>query len=132
MKGVEGEALGEGGLSGHGAAGFELDRADFGVGTPTHALILASSADRLAPPAILVPEEMLTHLTTLAGPPPEALTRADLVFFEAAGGGAVFATGSITFLGSIFTDSIGALMRNLIRRFLDPAPFPPPPDNELL
>ena len=41
--GIEGEIIGDFGLSGGGAAGFELDRADFALGTPPNALILARS-----------------------------------------------------------------------------------------
>ena len=41
--GVADEILGDFGLSGGGAAGFELDRADFRLGTPPHAVVLASS-----------------------------------------------------------------------------------------
>ena len=41
--GVEGEIIGDFGLSGGGAAGFELDRADPVLGTPPNAVILARS-----------------------------------------------------------------------------------------
>lgn len=121
--------IGKHGFSGHGAAGFELDRADKKLGTPAHAVILASSEDHPPEaPWILVPEERLTHLVTLAGEPEPELIRADLVFFETAGGkGAVFSTGSITWCGSLptngFENDVSRVTENVIRRFLDPAPF---------
>jgi len=129
LDGVAGDILGKHGFSGHGAAGFELDRADKKLGTPAHAVILASSEDHPPEaPWILVPEERLTHLVTLPGEPESDLIRADLVFFETAGGrGAVFSTGSITWCGSLPTDGfdndVSRVTENVLRRFLDPAPF---------
>jgi N,N-dimethylformamidase len=61
--------------------------------------------------------------------PPHAdpAIRADLVFFETAAGGAVFSTGSISYAGSLSTNGydndIAQLTRNVLERFLDPAPF---------
>ena len=49
----------------------------------------------------LVPEEMLTDVTTWPGEPRDKLIRADMVYFEAPNGGAVFSVGSITFCGSL-------------------------------
>ncbi len=43
FEGVEGEVFGDYGLSGGGAAGFELDRADISLGTPSDAIVLARS-----------------------------------------------------------------------------------------
>ena len=134
FEGIDGDIVGDHGLSGHGAAGFELDRADKRLGTPTHAVIVASSENHPPDaPWILVPEEMLTHIVTLPGEPVADLIRADLTFFETPAGGAVFSTGSITFCGSLLTDAgdndISRLMRNVLKRFLDPTPFemPSPP-----
>jgi N,N-dimethylformamidase len=39
--GIDAEIFGDHGLSAHGAAGFELDRADKRLGTPGHALVIA-------------------------------------------------------------------------------------------
>ena len=50
------------------AAGFELDRADMMLGTPRHALVIASSEGH-GGSFVLVPEELLTHLVTLPGEP---------------------------------------------------------------
>ncbi|MEM9047790.1 MAG: N,N-dimethylformamidase beta subunit family domain-containing protein [Pseudomonadota bacterium] len=124
--GIAGEILGDFGLSGGGAAGFELDRADPGLGTPGHALILARS-EAHSQTFILVHEEQLTHLKTLPGEPPADLIRAEIVFFETPAGGAVFSTGSITFCGSLpvqgFANPVSTMLENVVRRFLDPAAF---------
>jgi len=56
-----------------------------------------------------------------------ALVRADMVFFETANGGAVFASGSITFGMSLgynnYDNNISAITLNVVKRFLDPEPF---------
>jgi N,N-dimethylformamidase len=129
--GVHGETFGDHGLSAHGAAGFELDRADARLGTPDHALVLASSENHPPEtPWMLVPEEMLTHLVTWPGEPAKDLIRADMTFFETPGGGAVFSAGSITYCGSLLSNGsdndVSRLTENVFRRFLDPAPFEMP------
>ena len=126
--GIEGPLIGQHGLSAHGAAGFELDRADAELGTPAEAIVVARSENHPPEaPWILVPEEMLTHLLTLPRQPAQSLVRADMTFFPVAGGGAVFSTGSITFCGSLpsngFDNDIARLMSNVVNRFLDPEPF---------
>jgi N,N-dimethylformamidase len=126
--GVDEEIFGNHGLSAHGAAGFELDRADKRLGTPAHAIVVASSENHPPDaPWILVPEEMLTHLVTWPGVPAKDLIRADMTFFECPGGGAVFSTGSITFCGSLITNNfdndVSRLLGNVLKRFLDPEPF---------
>jgi N,N-dimethylformamidase len=122
--GVEAETFGDYGLSGGGAAGFELDRADFTLGTPAGTAILARSED---PPAsfVTVPEELLSHIATISGESTEALKRAEIVYFETPGGGAVFATGSITWCGSLWKDGafhgpVSRIMENVVARFAMP------------
>ncbi len=118
--GIEADVLGDYGLSGGGAAGFELDRADFALGTPRNTVILARSEN---PPASMtvVPEELLSHTATLTGEAVEALKRAEIIWFETPSGGAVFAVGSITFCGSLwqgggFTGPVSRLLENVVRR----------------
>lgn len=129
FEGVAGPTIGGHGFSGGGAAGFELDRADTRLGTPSHALVLAQSEGH-SDQFILVHEEQLTHLVTLPGEPAAELIRADIVFYETPAGGAVFSTGSITFCGSLpsdgFANDVSTMLENVVRRFLDPAPFAPP------
>ena len=123
--GVDEEIFGNHGLSAHGAAGFELDRTDKRLGTPEHAVVVASSENHPADaPWILVPEEMLTHIVTWPREPAKDLIRADMTFFECPSGGAVFSTGSITFCGSLVTNNfdndVSRLLDNVLKRFLDP------------
>ena len=119
---VDDEILGDFGLSGGGAAGFELDRADLRLGSPDNVRILASSEGH-GESFVLVPEELLTHITNWPNEPEQALLRADMVYFEVPGGGAVFSTGSITFCGSLpwndFDNNISTLLGNVMDRFLE-------------
>jgi N,N-dimethylformamidase len=126
FEGVSDETIGGFGLSGHGAAGFELDRADIKLGTPAHAQVVAQSENHPPEaPWVLVPEEQLTHLTTFPGESHKQLIRADMTLFETPNNGCVFSTGSITFCGSLphnnFDNNVSTLLRNVLTRFLDPA-----------
>ena len=119
--GIDDDIIGDFGLSGGGAAGYELDRVDYRLGSPDTIQIAASSAGH-NDTFVLVPEEHLTHITNWAGEPLEHLLRADMVYFDLPGGGEVFATGSITFCGSLphnnFNNNVSALLGNVLNRFL--------------
>ena len=123
LDGIDDDILGDFGLSGGGAAGYELDRVDHRLGSPAHTIVLASSEGH-SDNFVLVPEEHLTHVTTWSGDPPEGLIRADVAFFEAPNNGAVFSTGSISFCGSLLhndcDNNISRIVENVLNRFLDP------------
>ena len=68
--GIEEDVLGDYGLSGGGAAGFELDRADAALGTPDGAAILARSENPLSS-FLTVPEELLSNTISINGEPVE-------------------------------------------------------------
>ena len=120
LEGINEEILGNFGLSGGGAAGFELDRADGLLGTPGHAVVVASSESH-QPSFIAVLEDQLSQRNTYTGVPHSELIRADIVYFETANGGAVFSVGSITFCGSLshqnYKNSISRMIDNVLRRF---------------
>ncbi|MEJ1978530.1 MAG: N,N-dimethylformamidase beta subunit family domain-containing protein [Acetobacteraceae bacterium] len=120
FEGVDTEILGDFGLSGGGAAGFELDRADIRLGTAPNAMILARSEGHQSH-FVAVPEELLSHVNTVTGEAPRDLIRAEIVYFETAQGGAVFSTGSITFCGSLsherYDNPVSRMLRNVVRRF---------------
>lgn len=120
LEGVKEAVIGDFGLSGGGAAGFELDRADPALGTPAGAIVVASSEGH-GPSFIVVPEELLSHLATVSGDKPARLLRADMTYAELPGGGAVFAVGSITFCGSLshnrYDNNVSRILRNVVDRF---------------
>lgn len=123
---VPGEKFGERGFMGGGAAGHELDRIDFRLGTPLHALVVARAV--VTDPGYQpVNEERLGHEWHGTH---EDLIRSDITFFEASGGGAVFSVGSMNFIGALpvdgYANPCATLITNVVRRFADPAPFPRP------
>jgi N,N-dimethylformamidase len=119
------ERIGDFGILGGGAAGLELDAADPALGTPPHALVVARS-EAHSYYYLLVPEETLFHHPAINGLECDAV-RAEMVFFETPGGGAVFSTGSIAWAGSLahqgYANNVSRLTDNVVRRFLDPEPF---------
>jgi N,N-dimethylformamidase len=109
-----------------GAAGYEVDRADVSLGTPAHALVLASSG-RLSDSYQFVVEDIPAGMPYQGG-----LTnpnvRADMVFYETPAGGAVFSVGSISFCSALsyngYENNVSRLLENVVRAFADPAPLP--------
>lgn len=128
MAGVEqSDVIGDYGSQGGGAAGEEIDRLDYALGSPRHALCIASSENH-RPGMLRVKEEF--HMTN-----PQLQdrhVRADMVFFETPSGGAVFSTGSISYAGAIahnaFDNDIARITNNVLQRFLDTTPFEYPMD----
>jgi len=120
----EQERIGDFGVLG-GAAGLELDAADAALGTPAHALVLARSTGHSNVYLLTVEGMMSTH-PSVDGLD-NSLVRAELVFFETPSGGAVFATGSIAWAASLshqrYDNNVARITGNVLRRFLDPAPF---------
>ncbi len=110
----------------HGAAGFELDRADFALGTPPHALVLASSFGHTDAYQHVVEEVLVSN--SRQGGSVNPLVRADMVYFPCANGGAVFSTGSIAWCGSLsfndYDNTVSRVTGNVLRRFLEDTPLP--------
>jgi N,N-dimethylformamidase len=128
FEGIEDEIIGDFGTVGGGAAGIEVDRCDYTKGSPPNTLVLASS-EGLSDTYYPGPEEIDNASPLIDGSQNPNL-RADLTFMETSGGGAVFSTGSIAWMGSLtwngFDNNVAAIMRNVLKRFRDPEPFPEP------
>lgn len=120
FEGIDDEILGDFGLCGGGAAGYELDRVEPRLGTPPNTIVVAKSENH-PESFVLPPEEWLTHVKTWANRPSEELIRADMSYLKVPGGGQVFSTGSITFTGSLptndFNNNISRLLENVVTRF---------------
>ena len=114
--------IGTSGLGG-GAAGQEIDRYDTRLGSPAHAVIIASATD-FGPDMVRTKEEF--EGSVVYGTP-DPYVRADMVFFETPGGGAVFSVGSISWFGALarngYKNDVAQITTNVINRFLDPRPF---------
>jgi N,N-dimethylformamidase len=119
---IEDGKIGTSGLGG-GAAGQELDRYDTRLGSPPHAVVLASATE-FGPDMIRTKEEFEG---SVAAPDPDPYVRADMVFYETPNGGAVFSVGSISWFGALarnnFDNDVAKITGNVIDRFLDETPF---------
>ncbi len=125
LAGVAAGPIGDFGSIGGGAAGEEIDRWDTRDGTPIHALVLAR-AGNFGADMLRTKEDFLSTMPQFNDPN----VRADMVFFECPQGGAVFSAGSIAWVGSLahngYANNVAQITANVLRRFLDPTPFPPP------
>lgn len=114
-----GRKFGTFGLSGGGAAGLEIDRADFALGTPGNALVLGSSRKH-TDIYLMTPEDMLDPTPDMSGTQNDTI-RADLVYFETEAGGAVFSVGSIAWAGGMawngYDNEVARMTWNVLRRF---------------
>jgi N,N-dimethylformamidase len=115
-----GEPIGDFGLVGGGAAGQEIDRADVTLGTPPHTYLVASAHNQNDSYKV-VPEE-IDFMFDGVGGTEHPNVRADLTYFEASGGGAVFATSSIAWSGALshagYENNVSRITGNVLDRFI--------------
>lgn len=126
LEGVErDELIGNFGLSNGGAAGLEFDRIDPLLGTPPHAALLATSVGH-SRNASITTEDVYLPRDGMNGIE-NSLVRADVAFFTTRNGGAVFATGSMTWCGSLshdaYDNNISTITRNVLRAFASDGPI---------
>jgi N,N-dimethylformamidase len=126
VEGIDTEALlGQTGSVLGGPAGFEIDRADPALGTPDHAVVVASA--RRFSGAYQGAVEDVTTADSQQGGDVSDLVRSDVVFFETGAGGAVFSVGSIAWCGALRDgDSetpVGRMTWNVLSRFREEEPF---------
>lgn len=120
-----GDEFGRHGWLGNGAAGQEIDRADPRIAPDAGVHVLARSTGH--PPSMLrTKEEMLSYVLPFDDPK----ARADVAIRLAGASGAVFSVGSMAWVGALLDGGAGdgrndvaRMTGNVIRRFLDPAPF---------
>jgi N,N-dimethylformamidase len=116
---AENELIGNFGLVGNGAAGEEVDRYDRALGTPPNTMLLASSEGHSDNVQRVVEEIFFNYPGT--GGTQDPGVRSDICYFRTAGGGAVFATGSIAWCGSLshnnYENNVSRITENVLRRF---------------
>jgi N,N-dimethylformamidase len=110
---------------GQGAAGWEIDRHDESLGSPPHALVVAT-ANTFEDDYQHVVDEVL-HADSRQSASVDPHVRADIVFFEGPNGGAVFSTSSIAWCGSLsdndYANPVARMTGNVLARFADDEPF---------
>ena len=111
-----------------GAAGSELDRVDYALGSPAHTLVLARSFGHSDAYQHVV-EEVNTSDSRQGGTE-NVLVYADMAYLEYPNGGAVFSTSSIAWSGSLsyndYDNDVSRITENVLRRFAADEPIPWP------
>ncbi|MFZ0037920.1 MAG: LamG domain-containing protein [Candidatus Acidiferrales bacterium] len=110
-----------------GTAGDEIDRFDHALGTPNHALRLATATFSDAK----FHDTFLHVREDLYASPPSTTAHsnvtADLVYFECPRGGGVFSVGSIAWFGSLsyngYDNNVSKMTDNVLRRFASNEPL---------
>ena len=114
------ETIGDFGLVLGGAAGDEIDRMDRALGTPSHALLLASSQGHDA--GILPVLEDYNQINARLMQGERSTVRADMVYFETPNEGAVFSVGSICWCGALshkgYENNVSRITQNVLEKFL--------------
>ncbi|KAG8529645.1 uncharacterized protein KY384_005126 [Bacidia gigantensis] len=123
LKGIEKDVIGDYGLVNGAASGDEIDRLDYGLGTPKNAVIVATTklAGGHSDDYMLFNEEVLYPMVNLKGTESEKV-RSDVVFFDTPSGGAVFSVGSINWVGAMawhdYDNDVARLTANVLHEFL--------------
>ena len=121
------EVIGNFGLKQGGAGGVEIDRADYSLGTPPHALVLASATGFSDQYQLIIEAESVGDYSRgrRRGGSQNPLVRTDLVYFEGPGGGGVFSVGSIAWCGSLshnnYNNNVSRITKNVLDRFASDA-----------
>ena len=114
------ETIGDFGLSVGGAAGDEMDRIDFGLGSPPHTLLLASASGYNHHFRAVIEDHLELQETIIREQ--FTLVRADMVFYETNHGGAVFSAGAISWCASLshnnYDNNVSRITENVLRTFL--------------
>lgn len=111
---------------GYGEAGDEIDRLDYRLGTPPHALLLGRATDFSNAYQLVVEDVM--EMGSGYGGPEHSLVRSDIVFFEYPNDGAVFSVSSISWMEGLsansYDNSVSRMTENVLRAFEKSGPLP--------
>jgi N,N-dimethylformamidase len=125
-KGIDGEIIGDFGLSNGGAAGLALDYYDRALGTPPHTKIIASSGGHTD--SYVVNQQLVLYAYLGLYGSFDWRVHADMTYFTAPSGGAVFACGSVAFAQSLpinnFENTASRVLANVVEAFVKPGSLP--------
>jgi N,N-dimethylformamidase len=108
-----------------GAAGGEIDRLDYTIGSPENTLLLARASNFDSAYQFVVEEVNVQDSLQSGGTNP--LITADMTLLKYLGGGAVFSAGSLNWTASLFTQNdptVSQVTQNVLQRFDSAAPPP--------
>jgi N,N-dimethylformamidase len=109
-----------------GAGGFELDRFDPALGSPPHALVLATSSGHTDYFQHVIEEVLYSN--PREGGTTQPLVKADMVYFEYPNDGAVFSASSISWCGSLsyegYENNVSRITGNVLKKFASDDPLP--------
>ncbi|MBR0725485.1 LamG domain-containing protein [Bradyrhizobium manausense] len=118
-KGVDGEIIGDAGLANDGAAGLALDYYDRALGTPPHTKIVTSSGGHTD--SYVVNQQLVLYSYLGLYGSYDWRVHADMTYFTAPHGGAVFACGSVAFAQSLpinnFRNGASRVLANVVEAF---------------
>jgi N,N-dimethylformamidase len=109
-----------------GAAGDEVDRADYTLGSPANTLVIAKATGFSDGYQYVVEE--LNQSDSMEGGNVNPLVEADMAYSKHLGGGAVFTVGSIAWDSSLLfnhsDNDVSRITGNVLTRFASPTPLP--------
>jgi N,N-dimethylformamidase len=127
LEGVDPGPIGDYGLVMGGAGALEVDRVDSALGTPPHALLLATVTG-FSDSYQHVVEEVASSDSKQGGSV-SPYVRGDMVFFETPNGGAVFSASAIGWCGALshngYDNAVSRITENVLRRFAAEGPVAP-------
>ena len=115
--------IGDFGLVQGAASGDEIDRLDYNLGTPSNAVIIATSklAGGHSDNYGAFNEEVMFPMVNTTGTTSDTV-RSDLVYFDTRGGGAVFSVGSINWVGAMawknYENNVARITANALHEFI--------------
>ena len=121
------ETIGDFGLIYGGAAGDELDRIDYELGSPHHTLLLATSSGHGPSINPVIEDFLQVGIRMLPENSPDV--HADMVYFEMPNNGAVFSVGSICWCASLshndYDNNVSRITQNVLDAFSKSDELPP-------
>ena len=110
----------------YGAASDEIDRLDYALGSPPHALVVATTTGFNDYFQHATEEVLLSDARQ--GGAVNSQVKADMVFFEYPNGGALFTVGTTSWYGALsynhYNNTVSKITENVVKQFMSDQPLP--------